>query len=127
MATTTTTTMTRPAPATGRTAPKSRRFITGVIMAVLLAATPAFAITAGDVLDRMSADERGGYITGAIDTAIYLAAVQEKNNAKSECILNWYYGDKAKGPREVIATFERYKDKPAVALIKVLIDRACPK
>ncbi len=102
------------------------RLIGGLMTAILLVAVPAWAITAGDVLDKMTEKERDGYITGAVDTAMYLASVQEKNNAKSECILNWFYAEKAPGPRQVISTFRQYRDKPAVALIKVLIDRACP-
>lgn len=102
------------------------RLVGGLMTAALLVAVPAWAITAADVLDRMSDDQRFGYITGAVDTAMYLAAVQEKNNAKSECILNWYYGKNATGPKQVIDTFRQYRDKPAIALIKVLIDRACP-
>jgi len=102
------------------------RLVGGLMTAILLVAVPAWAITAGEVLDKMSEDERFGYITGSVDTAMYLAAVQEKNNAKSECILNWYYGKNAAGPKQVIDMFRRYRDKPAIALIKVLIDRACP-
>lgn len=98
-----------------------------LIAALLVLPVPALAITAGDVLDRMSGPERNGYITGAIDNAMYLAAVQEKNNPKSECILGWYYGKDAKGPQQVVAMFDRNRDRPAVALLKILIDRACGK
>jgi hypothetical protein len=88
-------------------------------------AVPVYAITAGDVLDRMGADQRSGYLTGAVDMAMYLASAQEKNNAKAECIMNWYYGKNGPGPRDVIATFDRYPDRPAIGLIKLLIDRHC--
>jgi hypothetical protein len=88
-------------------------------------ASPAFALTAGDVLDHMTDRERANYISGAVDMAMFAAAVDQKNGQKSECILNWYYGKDAKGPQEVLATFTRYRDKSAPGLISVLINRAC--
>ncbi len=96
-------------------------------VAILVAAltVPALAITAGDVLDRMKPDERNGYFDGAIEMAMYLAATQEKNDAKAECILNRFYRGDGSAHREAIATFERYKDKPAAGLLKLLIDRHC--
>lgn len=33
----------------------------------------------------------------------------------------------SKASKEVVEIFERYPDKPAVGLIKILIDRACGK
>lgn len=105
--------------------PATRRLVAVFTAAFLLAAVPAWAITAADVLDRMTEKERDGYITGAVDSAMYLASAQEKNDAKAECILNWFYGKNASGPKQVIDTFRRYRDKPAVALINVLINQTC--
>lgn len=120
-----TTTTTLPATAQARRpALKSRPFITAVL-AVLLAATPVFAINAGDVLDKMKDDERNAYFEGAIEMAMYLAAAQDKNPAKSECILNWYFNSKGKTAREIVGVFDQYKDKPAAALLTVLINRHC--
>lgn len=102
------------------------RIACGTLAALLLAATPAFAITAGEVLDKMTRDERFGYITGAIDMAMYHASTLEKNNPKAECILNWYYGKDAPGPKQVLNMFDRNRERNAIALIQVLINRACP-
>jgi hypothetical protein len=93
---------------------------------LLMIALPAFAVTAGDVLDRMTDKERGGYLSGAVEMAMYQAGLQG-NAKKSECILNWYYKSDGKGSRDVIATFDKYKDKSAVMLIQALIDRECGK
>lgn len=101
------------------------RLIAALATAFVLAAVPAWAITAADVLDKMSSDQRHGYLSGVVEMAMYLASTQEKNNAKSECILNWYFPKGAPGPQQIIDTFHQYRDKPAVGLIKVLIDRAC--
>ena len=97
--------------------------IVGVILAI---ASPAFAITAGDVLDRMTDKERNGYFDGAIEMAMYTTGIQG-NGKKSECILNWYYKSAGKGARDIVATFDKYKDKQAVMLIQALIDRECGK
>jgi len=96
-----------------------KRILSAALVALLIA-SPAFAITAGDVLDRMTEKERGGYLSGAIEMA--MVAKPEK----SECILNWFYGSGAPGPKTVIATLERYRDKPAAAVINALINKNCP-
>lgn len=109
-----------------RNTSRLRRIAGGALAALLLAAAPAYAaITAGDVLDKMNRDEQHGYITGAIDMAAYLAYSVEKNPKKSECITNWYYGKGAPGPRDVVRNFERYRDKPAIGVLRVLMDTVC--
>lgn len=105
--------------------PATRRLIAAFTAAFLFAAVPAWAITAGDVLDRMTEQERFQFVNGSVEMAMYLASAQEKNDAKAECILNWFYGKNASGPKQVIDTFRRYRDKPAVALINVLINQTC--
>jgi hypothetical protein len=109
-----------------RPASLARRRLPAFTLAILLAATPAFAITAGDFLDRMNSDERTAYLPGAIEMAMYAASADEKSNAKASCIERWYYGGEGQAQRTIIATFERYKDQPAVGLLRVLINRACP-
>lgn len=103
------------------------RPLTLALFVVLMSAVPLWAITAGDVLDRMTEKERLGYIGGAVDMAIYSASTKEKNNPKAECIHAWFFEKDAKGPSEVIQTFSRYRDRQAVGLITVLIERACGK
>jgi hypothetical protein len=103
---------------------RSRRITAGA-MAILLAAVPAFAITGGDVIDRMNKDERAAYLEGAIEMAMWTASADEKNNAKAECIEKWYFRNDAT-MRTIFATFEKYKDQPAIGLLRALINRACP-
>jgi hypothetical protein len=99
--------------------------IASLVVAVLTVAASAYAVTAGDVMNKMTKDERGGYIGGALEMAMFLASSVEKNNAKSECILNWYYRGNGQAQREILATFDAYKDKPAAPLLNVLINRHC--
>lgn len=101
-----------------------------LVIAIALTATvlnsPALAITAGEVLQRMTDRERFGYITGAVDLAIHLEQVSAKGpTARSNCIQNWYYGKDAPGPRQVVSMFSTNQERTAVGLIKILIDRAC--
>lgn len=91
-----------------------------------LASSPAMAITAGEVLDRMSEKEQLGYITGAVDMALYLEQVAVKGaTGRSKCILGWFYGPKSSGLRQVLALLEGNRDKTAVGLINIAITRAC--
>jgi hypothetical protein len=99
-----------------------------IVLAGLAVATPIYAITAGDVLNRMTEKEQFGYISGAVDMLVYLEQVPTRGSTpKSACILNWYNGKDAKGPRQVVAMFDSYQDKSAVGLIKILAERACGK
>jgi hypothetical protein len=106
----------------------TKRLIVVAILAVLVTPSAAPAVSAGDVLNRMTEKERFGYITGAIDMAMYLEQVEARGSTpRSACILKWYYGTDAAGPRQVLSLFSNYSDKPATGLIKIAIDRACGK
>jgi hypothetical protein len=97
-----------------------------LVLAGLGLAAPAMAVTASDVLNRMTEKEQYGYITGAVDTIILLEQLEHQGNtARSECISNWFYGKEAPGARSIRAMFTRYPAQSAVGLIKILIDRAC--
>jgi hypothetical protein len=91
----------------------------------LCVATPAFAITAGDVLDKMSADERSGYFGGAIEMAMHIAATEQKNGAKADCIFEWFYLSDGKAARELMNVFRANKARPASGLIAIVIARHC--
>lgn len=102
-----------------------KRILAGTLFAILIAA-PAFAVTAADVLDKMSADERQGYISGALEMAM-TAASNQGNGKKAECILNWYYKGDGSAAKTLIAALDRYRDKPASAVIGALLDKQCGK
>lgn len=99
-----------------------KRIFAGTLLALLIA-IPAFAVTAGDVLDKMTDKERGGYLSGAVEMAIVLASNQG-NAKKAECITTWYYSTEG-AQKTVIAAFDRYKDKPAASVLAALINRQC--
>lgn len=103
------------------------RLVPFVLSAATLIGAESAVVTAADVLDKMTEKERFGYITGVVDLAAYRAASSEANSKKAECIHTWFYGKDAKGLSEIVATFARYRERPAVGLIDVLIGRACGK
>lgn len=88
-------------------------------------ATPACAIDAGDVMDKMQPCERSGFIAGAADMASHLYAVQG-NRVKADCIVNWVFRDDD-SLRAIHGFFDQYNDKDAVGLLSILIDRHCGK
>lgn len=103
-----------------------RRFVVLSLLFVLFFAAPAFALTAGEVIDRMTPDQRAAYFVGAIEMATYLAQTQEKNPAKAKCIADWYIHDPAKkGTEEVVAVFRANKQRDAIALLNIVIARHC--
>ena len=104
---------------------KKRIFIALCVLVAL--AYPAFAVTAGDVLDKMPSKEMSVFVGGMIEMAIYAASDHGKATKRSECILNWYYKNDGKGQRLILATFDRYRDQEAAALLNVLIERQCSK
>jgi hypothetical protein len=96
-----------------------------VVSLLLMIAHPAFAITAGDVLDRMTEKERGGYLNGLIEMAMYLSGTSG-DGKHATCILNWYYNKTSnKALDDTVAAFRKYQDQPAAAIMKALIVRQC--
>lgn len=89
----------------------------------LFSAVPAWSITAGDVLDRMSPDERGGYLSGTVEMAAFLSSIQDKKE-RAECIVRWYFKER-KGTEQIMLALARFKDKQAMPVIHAVIKRAC--
>lgn len=97
--------------------------ITVTLLATVLAAGPALAIDAGDVMDRMEPRERHGFIGGAVDMASHLYAVNG-NREKADCAVAWFFDDE-NSLSEIHDFFDAHKDKDAVGLLSILIDRHC--
>jgi hypothetical protein len=95
------------------------------LLAGFIAARSAVAIDAGDVMGKMKPDERGGFIGGAVDMAAHLYAVAG-NRKKADCAVKWFFDDE-NALREVYKFFDEHKNKDAVGLIAIMIDRKCGK
>lgn len=99
--------------------------LTGILAGFMFSLLPSEgrAISAGDVVDKMSEDQQYGYLTGAVDMVIFLHSSNGEGD-RAECIMNWFYRDNTSA-KEVVAVFHNYKDKPAIGLLHVLINRHC--
>lgn len=97
-----------------------------VLTAALLALAikPAAAITASDVLGKMSDKERFSYVTGLVDMLSY-QAVLANDRPRAECITNEFYNKAEATWKLISATFEKFGDKSPEGLIVVLMNRAC--
>lgn len=95
-----------------------------VLTVIALLPLKAHAVTAGDVLDGMSNDESGSYISGAVTMLAYELSRTGQGD-EAACIIDWYFKGGG-GPHEVVAVFDNHKELPAVAIIRTLADRHCP-
>lgn len=98
------------------------KFISGVVLLSFLFATPAYALTGGDILDKMNSDQRGSYLAGSVEMAAFLTSL-EGNKERASCIMDWYY--KQNGIDSIVAMLSKYKDRQALPVLQVLIKRAC--
>ncbi len=86
----------------------------------------AHALTADDVLNKMSNDQQHGYISGMVDGLAYARWLQDKPDSTGmQCIYGWYYSGKKEKWALIHQWFERHLDKPVDALLYVLIKKEC--
>ena len=88
-----------------------------------LVTSEANALTAEDVMERMSQPERIGYIHGLVDMAAYQARL-DGNEELAQCIAAWFY-DSDEGPQTVWANLDAYSDHATEAILTLLIEREC--
>lgn len=104
---------------------RAKTLFPALVAGCLWIPSPARAVTAGDVVDKMDPHQRNAFISGAVDMASQLYW-RAGNTEKGNCAIKWYFEtDGSVG--EVMGLLENYKDKEAVSLIEVLISRHCGK
>ena len=94
-----------------------------ILLGVATVSGPASALTAGDVLDKMSNKEQTAYMFGSMEMAAFLAHAGG-NAERAKCIVKWF-GDK--GVAQIVEAMSAYKDHEAQPIIYTLIGRACGK
>jgi hypothetical protein len=103
-----------------------RNVLTGILLSAI-STTSAFALTAKDVMEKMSKDDRNGYLTGLIDMRMFVAA--QAGDAKlAQCIHDAYYRDlKQDGDAwsRLIETFTRFPEKDAATIVYLLVKKTC--
>jgi hypothetical protein len=86
----------------------------------------AHALTADDVMNKMTAQERSSYFAGVVEGLAQARWVADKPNTDGmQCIQNWYYGGGESNLRKIHTFFERHAEKPAAALLYVMIKQEC--
>jgi hypothetical protein len=92
---------------------------------LLLVPQSAGAITALDVMEKMSKEERFSYITGLVDMLSY-QSILAKNKKRAECIATSFYKSKDM-QRKILNVFGRYPNKAPEGLVILLMNKACSK
>ena len=92
-----------------------------------VSASHASNFNAGVVMNIMTVEQRTSYIMGLIDGLAYSRWQRDKPSEVSmKCIYDWYFRDNAALWKNTLApSFERYKDKPATAILYVLTKKEC--
>lgn len=86
----------------------------------------AAALTADDVMNKMSEDQRFGYISGIVDGLAFARWQQDKpDNAGTQCIYDWYYGGDGAAGQQILRQFEARPERHADVLIYALIKGQC--
>ena len=102
--------------------------VISVVSACLLTVTPSVAPaqTAGDVMTKMSVEQRLSYIAGVLEGLAFARWIKDKpDKAGMKCIYDWYYRDAKKVHTGVTAWLSRHPDKLVGGLMYVLIKREC--
>jgi len=82
---------------------------------------------AGLVMNKMTDEQRTSYIMGLVDGLAYSRWQRDKpSEVGMKCIYDWYFQDNAAlWKNTLVPTFERYKDKPATAILYALTKKEC--
>lgn len=93
--------------------------------ALLLAACagPAMAITARDVTEKMSKEQRFSYLTGLVDMLAY-QSILAGNNAHAKCIVDKFYDDKSVLGL-VYAALDKFPDRAPEGLVVLIMKKQC--
>lgn len=97
--------------------------VCGAALAAAAFSSPATAITSKDVMEKMSKDQRFGYLTGLIDMLAYRELLAG-NKVYAQCLSDaWYKNDKM--PDRLIAALYEHGDKAPEGIVYLLMTKAC--
>lgn len=98
-----------------------------VALFCVLGAVPGRAITARDVTEKMSQEERYSYLTGLIDMRAFIAGEAGDANF-SKCVYDAYYRkhDSAADPWiPLLDALKQFPDKQPATIVFLLAKKAC--
>ena len=86
----------------------------------------AKALTAGDVLNKMSSKEQSSYVAGVVGGLAQARWIKDQPDTSGmQCISGWFYNGQREKWNQINTWFNRHLDKPANALLYVLIKKEC--
>jgi len=93
------------------------------LLLLVVHASLAFAITAKDVAEKMSKEERFSYLTGLVDMLAY-QAVLAGNRAHAKCVVDKFYDDK-RVLQLVYDSLKRFPDKAPEGIVILIMKDEC--
>ncbi|PHR55182.1 MAG: hypothetical protein COA47_14390 [Robiginitomaculum sp.] len=98
-----------------------------VAVAFISSGKEAAALTADEVLNRMTPEQSATYVNGIIEGLATARWLQDRPNAEGmNCIYDWYYQQPNSAVwNRIIEWFERHPEQQAGALMAVLIKPEC--
>ena len=103
--------------------PKRSGKAAALVCAIALASTPCVAITARDVMEKMSEKERFGYLSGLVDMLSYQSLLGG-DRKRAECVYEAFYKEAAT-TKKLIEAFNRFPEKAPEGLVILLMRNAC--
>ena len=90
-------------------------------------AAPAKALTAEDVMKKMTKEQRSNFLLGVIEGLAFSRYIKDKPSTKGmKCIHDWQYGPNSrKNTLRMYDAFDKLPSKPAVPLMYLLIKKEC--
>lgn len=86
----------------------------------------AAALTADDVLNKMSSKEQYSYLAGLVGGFAHSRYLKERPSTTGmNCIYDWYHTDIKKSWSRIDTWFSRHLEKPVEPLVYVLIKKEC--
>ncbi len=92
---------------------------------LIIDASPVLALTARDVTEKMSKEDRYNYLSGLIDMRAFQAA-QSGDTAFSKCVNDAYYRDKeGVAWTAVLESLQKFPDRQAATIVFLLTQKMC--
>ena len=106
---------------------KSYLYAISLCLLTAFSAVPVNALTAEDVMKKMTQDQRSSFLLGVIEGLAFSRYVKDKPNTKGmECIHDWKYGSKGDtNTLRMLDLFDKRPKQPVVPLLYVLIKQDC--
>lgn len=93
---------------------------------LLLSAKGAQALTADDILNKMSSKEQTAFISGYVGGMAYTRWLKERPDKNGmNCIYHWFHGDNKKAWGQIDSLLVKNLDKSIEPLLYVLIKKEC--